>query len=72
MVPAKFAPLLFSFFADHYVLCGVGRGNAERGRPVGWTHRVMGDGMVQKLDCRLSHDFGCRPTDSPLCCQHHT
>ena len=24
MVPAKFAPLLFSFFFDHYVLCGVG------------------------------------------------
>jgi len=40
-----------AFFVDHYVLCGVGRGNAERGRPVGWTHRIMGDGMVQKLDC---------------------
>ena len=34
MVPAKFAPLLFSFFVDHYFLCGVGCGNAERGRLV--------------------------------------
>ena len=32
MIPAKFAPLLFSFlFVDHHVLCGVGGGNAERG-----------------------------------------
>ena len=34
MIPAKFAPLLFSFFVDHYFLCGVGCGNAERGRLV--------------------------------------
>ena len=32
MIPAKFAPLLLSFFVDHYVLCAVGCGNAERGR----------------------------------------
>ena len=49
MVSAKFAPVLFSFFVDHYVFCGVRRGNAERGRPVERSRCIMGDGMLQNL-----------------------
>ena len=41
MVPAKFARYS-AFFVDHYVLCGVGRGNAERGMAVGlWAYGVV-------------------------------